>query len=86
MPLATQRDGSTATRVLHTLAEKTDTPSSDLPPLYEAIDPEALNALVESARREPATDLSLTFQFHGHRVVVTSDDDVTVAVDASSQV
>ena len=44
-------------------------------PLFEVIDPDALDRLFES----PADDLTVSFQYHGHDVTLTAD--LTVVVD-----
>lgn len=56
--------------------ERTD--PTELPPLYEAVDTEALDALVESATGSDATDLRVEFTYHGHQVIVTTDGVVHV--------
>lgn len=50
-------------------------------PLYEAIDPDALNAVFEPAADSPRPHGSITFEYFGHTVVVTSDGTVTVEDD-----
>ncbi|WP_049921377.1 HalOD1 output domain-containing protein [Halopiger djelfimassiliensis] len=44
-----------------------------LPPLYEAVDPEALAAVLESN-----ADVTVRFEYGGYRVVVGSDPTVAV--------
>lgn len=46
-----------------------------LPPLYEAIDPNALNALFAGRER---TNGTVVFHYNGYRITVTSDDTVTM--------
>jgi len=46
-------------------------------PLFEAIDPDALDRLFAS----PADDLSVSFRYHGHDVTLTAD--LTVVVDGT---
>lgn len=43
---------------------------TELPPLYETIDPDALNALFAG---RGATTGSVVFQYHGYTVAVASD-------------
>lgn len=47
----------------------------NLPPLYEAIDPEIITLFVDSVNADTAT---LTFTYCGLRVVVQADGEVTV--------
>lgn len=56
------------------VAAKTGTdPETMSPPLYSAVDPEALAALVDS----PA-DVTVTFTYDGHEVVVLGDGSIRV--------
>lgn len=50
------------------------------PPLYAAIDPEALDAIVDSAD----CDLSIEFSYQGYTIQVDGSGDVTIA-DAPSR-
>lgn len=54
----------------------------DLPPLYETVDPEALNRTLESME---AGEGSITFTYTNYQVIVESDGNVTVkGKDANS--
>lgn len=64
-------DGLPSRAVVTAVAETTGQSPSDLPPLYGAIDPDALNALLEGGH--PDSSLSVTFRYRGYRVTVTSD-------------
>jgi hypothetical protein len=44
---------------------------TDFAPLYETIDPEALDSLVDSSDR--STPVSISFEYAGHSVTVRSD-------------
>ncbi|WP_436927549.1 HalOD1 output domain-containing protein [Halosimplex amylolyticum] len=48
-----------------------------LPPLYDAIDPDALEALVDSSD-SGGTSLSIAFDYAGHRVTVSADGTVRI--------
>jgi hypothetical protein len=50
----------------------------ELMPLFKAIDPDALDRLVETSRHNDST-LRITFTYHGHDVTVTSDGVVHLA-------
>ncbi|MFB6202232.1 MAG: HalOD1 output domain-containing protein [Halorhabdus sp.] len=64
-----------SSRVINAVAQKVDVAPEDLsPPLYDAIDPDALDALVASS----STDLRVTFEYHGYEVRVTGDGGVSV--------
>jgi hypothetical protein len=51
---------------------------TDLPPLYDAIDPDALDALLASVQDSGSGRASVDFEYAGHRIVVTEDRTVTV--------
>lgn len=62
---------SPSAAVLDVLAAVEATDPVELPPLFQAVDPEALDALVSSA--EPADDpLSVSFAYEGNDVTVTT--------------
>jgi len=63
-----------ALRVLEGLASATDRPVSELPPLYPALDPDALDALF---RRSDA-DLQVVFEYEGKAVTVREGGRVSV--------
>jgi hypothetical protein len=46
-------------------------------PLYEAIDPDALTAITNA---DPATELTLSFNYSGYRVTVIADGEPIVEV------
>lgn len=65
---------TTSERVCETVAETTGRDVLDLPSLYEVIDPEALDRVVES------TDGSvcLEFSYCGYMVVIDGRDDISL--------
>lgn len=64
-------------RVVEALAKATDTDLFDLtPPLYDAINPEALDRLMR-----PGAECRVTFEYDGHAVEVRNDG--TVSVDGT---
>ncbi|RQG97336.1 hypothetical protein EA473_03970 [Natrarchaeobius chitinivorans] len=62
--------------VVTAVAEVEDSAVGDLPPLYDAIDPEALNKLFTS-RCEPTVDL-VEFEYAGYSIAVRGSGDVAV--------
>jgi len=58
-------------RVIRTVAEATDTDPAALPPLYESVDPDALNELVESM-----SDGEVSFEHADCEITVDSDGGV----------
>lgn len=62
-----------AEAVIQTVAETTDTDPLELPPLYETIDPDALDALIEDMQAG-----SISFTYTGREITVHSDGTVTI--------
>lgn len=58
--------GNTVNAVIEAVAEVTDSDPLDLPPLYEAVDPDALNSLFNGSE----TSNQVRFQYAGFEVVV----------------
>ena len=56
--------------------------ATELTPLYDAIDPDALDALVASADRDE-TPLEIEFTYHGYDVTVTTEGVVHIDEDKS---
>lgn len=55
--------------------------ATDLPPLNDVCDPDALSVLVDSPAH---SDLTVKFTYCGYRVTVNSDDRVSVADEQDS--
>lgn len=62
-----------AERVVQTIAETVATDPLELPPLFESIDPDALDAFVRGLERG-----SVTFTYAGRSVTVDGDGSVTI--------
>ena len=58
-------------RVIRAVAETTDTDPATLPPLYESVDPDALNELVDSM-----SDGEISFEHADCEITVDSDGGV----------
>jgi hypothetical protein len=61
--------------IVGTVAEATGESHTELPPLLETIDPDAVVAFVDSA----AADASLAFDYHGYRITVDGRGEVELA-------
>lgn len=73
-------DTDVSTTVVTAVARASGTDPTELPPLYEHVDPEALNALVTHNFNRPGhVDLTVTFTFNGYDVVVSDDGEVVVS-------
>ena len=71
-----------ATTVVTAVADRTDTPATELPTLYDSVDMDAIRSLLEHAADRPDTDVRVAFEYAGCRVVVDADG-VAVADGAS---
>lgn len=73
-----QTENSVSTRVVETVARVSDTESQALPPLHEAIDTDALDALYADAGADSAERAAPTvlFSYAGYTVRVQSATDI----------
>jgi hypothetical protein len=55
--------------IVYEVAARADVRPNELPPLYDFIDPDALDTLVHSSD----SDLELSFSFAGYRVTIEDD-------------
>lgn len=62
-------------RVVTAVAEAAETDPLDLPPLYSALDPDALDALVTNSE---SSSIFLTFPYAGYTVSIHGDGEVDV--------
>lgn len=74
MTLDYQHD-SPSLRVIDALADATDTDPLELDPLYNVVDPEALDQFV---RADASDAVSVQFVYDGHDVEVRGDGSITV--------
>lgn len=73
-------DSDISTTVVTAVARARGVDPTDLPPLYEHIDPEALDALVtHDVSRARQANLEITFAFAEYGVTVRSDGEVVVS-------
>jgi len=70
-------DVSLGTAVVEAVSASTGRPVTDLPPLYDAVDPDALDALFAGR----SVDGRVRFRYAGHVVEVRSDRTVTLPAD-----
>ncbi|ELY91237.1 HalOD1 output domain-containing protein [Natrinema altunense] len=78
-------NGSVSSAVIAAVATHRETDPTRLPPLYEWIDPDALDALFAPARSGPRSG-RLEFTYDGHAIAVDCTDGVSVSVDGSAVV
>ncbi|QRV17800.1 hypothetical protein JMJ58_22475 (plasmid) [Haloterrigena salifodinae] len=73
-------DNTPVYAVVSAVAEAEGVDPVDLPPLYETIDPEALNDLLSS--RDDSTVATVEFEYAGYAVTVRGEGMVTVCSDS----
>jgi len=67
---ATSTQRSTAIEIVDRVAEMAEQDSLDLPPLYDSVDPDALNRLAESCK--------IQFEYVGYNITI---DTGTITID-----
>lgn len=55
------------------VAERADEDPMDLPPLYEAVDPDAIDTIVRDGR-----SVQVTFEYAGYEITVAGPNDVAI--------
>ncbi len=68
----TSTGSSISERVILKMATYTNTPLSDLPPIYEAIEPDALDSLFDEYKG--TRPLRVEFAYNGHMIVVAQEE------------
>ena len=61
------------TRVIEAVASASDTDATELPPLHDSVDTDALNALFDSGGSESDPSLRVSFVYDGYTVRVDRD-------------
>lgn len=74
-----QRDESVTTAVVGSVAAVTNTPPTELDPLFETFDPDALNQLYSSTGGPSRDDSRVSFKFNGCTVIVDATVEIVIA-------
>ncbi|WP_090621929.1 HalOD1 output domain-containing protein [Natrinema salaciae] len=74
---------SVSVTVVNAVATHRELDPTELPPLYEWVDPDALDALFAPTRTGGPRRGRLEFTYDGHAVVVDCGDEVSITVDGS---
>ncbi|MDS0473853.1 HalOD1 output domain-containing protein [Natrinema sp. 1APR25-10V2] len=74
---------SISVAVVTAVARRRGADPTDLPPLYEWIDPDALDALFSPTRRGGSRDGRLEFTYDGHEVAVDCTDGASITIDGT---
>lgn len=72
------RDETVTEAIVETVAEVKSVDPYDLTPLYDVIDPDALNKICRPKWSQPPHSLSVEFQYEECNVIVGGDGEVTV--------
>lgn len=75
------QQSSPSIQVVEKVADEKGVATTELPPLYRTIDPEALDALLESGVDRDEGIRRIQFQYEGYTVVASNDGDIAVAED-----
>lgn len=77
------RSDSVTREIVAAIADETDRDPENLPPLYDAVDPDALEAIVNRSPRvdREASAIEVTFDFAGCIVTVSTVDGVDVSAE-----
>lgn len=71
-------------RIMDAVAEHADVPTTELPPLYEVLDPEALDELFSHSTDRPlAVPSQVSFTYADYRVTVFADREIKVTDTAA---
>lgn len=60
-------------RIVQAVADQTNSPPVDLPPLYNYIDPDSLESLIES--QNPQNRIEIEFSYEEYLVTISSKND-----------
>ncbi len=73
--------GTPSARVIEAVAQKEGVSAIELvPPLYDAVDPDALDALVQSDADPNASRVEIEFTYRNYLVRVRNTPEVTVSI------
>lgn len=75
-----------STRIVTAVASKADVDPIDLPPLYDVIEPDALDRFVRCSNGDAASEVSVTFSYTDHTVSVYGDGDIDVEETSTNTV
>jgi hypothetical protein len=82
--IATDDELPVSQAVLETIADATATDAMNLPPLYRAVDPEALDALLVPRGSDDGAPVTLAFDYHDCQVTVEREDEDTVTISVAT--
>lgn len=81
-PKEQRESPSLSVEIVRAVAEQTEVEPAALPPLYEYIDPDALNVLFTPTPTADRQTGSVEFSYAEHRITVSFNPDRTITVTA----
>lgn len=78
-------DDDVSTSVVQQVAERAGVDATELPPLYDSIDPDALDAIFASTTSSTSRSGRIEFTYAGYRVTVSSDDGILLAHESAAK-
>lgn len=69
--------------VVERVAALEATDPTALPPVYETVDTDALDALVESASKSDSSNFQIEFPYYGHEITVATNGVIHIDTDTA---
>lgn len=66
--------------IVRTVADRRGVESSELPPLYDWVDPEALERVFDAPTSDSMSERRFVFDYAGHTITVEQDDELSITV------
>lgn len=76
---------SVDSRIVQQVAEREERDPTELPPLYDVIDPDALNTIIAGTTPSDRKAVRVTFTYCGYVVRVNSDNEVRIESSLESE-
>lgn len=73
--------GDPSSGIVEAVSRATNERPTELPPLHDAVETDALNVLLTEDDRPTDVPFTVTFSYAGHRVTATADGEVIVRRD-----
>jgi len=73
--------GEPSSGVVEAVSRATDERATDLPPLHDAVETDALNVLLTDEARVAEATFTVTFSYADHRITASADGEVVVRTD-----
>ncbi|MFC4436679.1 MULTISPECIES: HalOD1 output domain-containing protein [Natrialbaceae] len=66
--------------IVRAVADRRGVESSELPPLYDWVDPEALERVFDPPASDPTSERRFVFDYAGHTITVEQEDSLSITV------